>query len=462
MLQFILKTPRFKHYIPGNTPNLKAHAEITRKAALEGMVLLKNMKNTLPIASQVNKLAVFGRTSYDFIAGGTGSGDVNHVYVVSLIEGLQNAGFHIDNNVKMAYDRYIPIATERVPKRAEGHPNAHFLSKRLIPEMDLSNMDMNSVAENNDMAIITIGKKSGEFEDRHLNGDFNLTDAERKMIMDVCSAFHEVNKKVIVILNVSGVIETDSWIKEADAVLVAWLPGQEGGNSVADILTGKETPSGRLPMTWPIDYGDVPSKDDFPFPDEISDEQLLEAVQDFTDTGERISGTRKNFDFTVYNEGIYVGYRYYTTNHVKVSYPFGYGLSYTKFEYETPIVTKDTHGNLKISIEVKNAGTIPGKEVVQVYVAAPGKDMDKPVHELKGFAKTKKLDAGEAETVMIDIPYENLASFNEEASCWQVEGGDYTIIIAKHASDEHPLKVVVGEKPGITEVVRPCLMLEQK
>lgn len=458
ILEYILKTPRYQGYTADNNPDLKAHAVVTRNAALEGMVLLKNAKNALPVSNKVKNVAVFGRTSYDFIAGGTGSGDVNHAYVVSLIEGLNNAGFTVDPALKKAYEAYIPEAQAKKPKSTNQF--AAFLPKHLIPEMNLSASELQASARNNDVALITIGKTSGEFADRYISDNFNLTAAEKKMISDVCAAFHKAGKKVIVVLNVCGVIETKSWIGGPDAVLTAWLPGQEGGNSVCDILTGKETPSGRLPMTWPVSYNDVPSKADFPTPDEISDDQLLEALKGFADV--RTSGERKNFDYTEYNDGIYVGYRYYTTKNVPVSYPFGYGLSYTSFKYGKPVVSKDAQGNLTLTVEVKNTGKVAGKEVVQVYVSAPGKDMDKPARELKGFAKTRKLNPGESQTVSIAIPYESLASFNEKDSQWQVEAGTYTVMVAKNAADAKPLTATVSEEGRVTETVRPCLLPEQK
>lgn len=458
ILEYIIKTPRFKGYVADDNPDLETNALVARNSAIEGMVLLKNSENYLPISNEIKKIAVFGRTSYDFIAGGTGSGDVNHAYVINLIDGLQNAGFTIDADIKTIYEQYIPQATAAMPKR-EG-PFAAYLPKHLIPEMTLLPSDLQNAVKKNDVAIITIGKTSGEFADRNISDNFNLTDAEKKMISDVCTVFHKAEKKVIVILNVCGVVETKSWIDKPDAVVVAWLPGQEGGNSIADILTGKENPSGRLPMTWPVSYDDVPSKDDFPVPDDISDEQLMEALGGFTDI--RTEGDRKNFDYTEYKDGIYVGYRYYTTKGISVSYPFGFGLSYTSFKYDKLAVSKDDNGNITVSINVKNIGNTTGKDVVQVYVSAPGKDMDKPVRELKGFTKTKNLDPNESENVKIIIPYERLASFCESASAWQVESGDYTIIIAKNAADTEPLTAKITEVGRVTEQVQPCLLPEQK
>lgn len=259
-----------------------------------------------------------------------------------------------------------------------------------------------------------------------------------------------------VILNVCGVVETNSWIEYPDAVLVAWLPGQEGGNSVADLLTGKETPSGRLPMSWPVNYNDVPSKDDFPTPELVSKEDWVKTLVGFMD--ERTTGNRKNFDVTTYNEGIYVGYRYYTTENVPVSFPFGYGLSYTSFSYDKPCVIKESNGDIKVTVSVQNTGDVAGKEVVQVYVSAPGKDMDKPVRELKAFTKTRKLNPSEKETVTLVIPYESLASFNEKENCWQVEEGEYKVLIARDAMDSNPLMMEIMQKGVVTEKVRPYLL----
>lgn len=458
ILELIIKTPTFKGYTADNNADLKAHAVVTRNAATEGMVLLKNEGGVLPLGGQVKNVAVFGRTAYDFIAGGTGSGDVNHAYVISLTQGLANAGLKIDKNVQKAYEAYIPQA--KASMKADNEGIRRFMPKDLIAEMQIPAGILAKAAKSNDMAIITIGKTSGEFLDRKLSNNFNLTEAEQEMIDDVCNEFHKAGKKAVVILNVCGPVETASWTSKPDAILNVWLPGQEGGNSVADILTGKECPSGRLPMTWPLTYDDVNNKDDFPMPDEISDELINSALSGFAD--KRTTGTVRNFDYTEYNEGVYVGYRYYTTKGVKVAYPFGYGLSYTTFEKSAPAAAVSPGGDVTVKVNVKNTGKTAGKEVVQIYVSAPGKDMDKPARELKGFAKTRRLAPGESETVEIMIPYESLASFNVDDSRWQVEGGDYTIMVADNAADAAPLTATVGEKAGVTGKVWPCLMPEMK
>ena len=458
ILEFIMKTPTFKGIEADNNPDLKAHATVTRNAATEGMVLLKNDGNVLPLEGSTKKVAVFGRTAYDFIAGGTGSGDVNHAYVISLTEGLKNAGLKIDKTVQKAYEKYIPAA--KAAQKSDTELIGQFMPKKLIDEMQIADDMLAKAAKDNDMAIITIGKTSGEFLDRKVSSNFNLTMAEQSMINGVCDEFHKAGKKVVVILNVCGPVETASWTSKPDAILNVWLPGQEGGNSVADVLTGKECPSGRLPMTWPLTYNDVNNKADFPMPDEISNETISKTLEGFTD--KRTNGSTRNFDYTEYNEGVYVGYRYYTTKNVKVAYPFGYGLSYTTFEKSVPEAKVNADGDITVKVSVKNAGKTAGKEVVEVYVSAPGKDMDKPARELKGFAKTRKLAPGDAQTVEITIPYESLASFNEKDSRWQVEGGEYKVMVTDNAADAAPLTATVTEKAGITETVRPCLLPEMK
>lgn len=458
ILEFIMKTPTFKGIEADNNPDLKAHATVTRNAATEGMVLLKNDGNVLPLEGSTKKVAVFGRTAYDFIAGGTGSGDVNHAYVISLTEGLKNAGLKIDKTVQKAYEKYIPAA--KAAQKSDTELIGQFMPKKLIDEMQIADDMLAKAAKDNDMAIITIGKTSGEFLDRKVSSNFNLTMAEQSMINGVCDEFHKAGKKVVVILNVCGPVETASWTSKPDAILNVWLPGQEGGNSVADVLTGKECPSGRLPMTWPLTYNDVNNKADFPMPDEISNETISKTLEGFTD--KRTNGSTRNFDYTEYNEGVYVGYRYYTTKNVKVAYPFGYGLSYTTFEKSVPEAKVNADGDITVKVSVKNAGKTAGNEVVEVYVSAPGKDMDKPARELRGFAKTRKLAPGEAQTVEITIPYESLASFNEKDSRWQVEGGEYKVMVADNAADAAPLTATVTEKAGITETVRPCLLPEMK
>lgn len=398
LLELIVKTPRFKGYGFSNTPDLEAHAALTRQTSTEGMVLLENKNGTLPLKN-VNKVALFGNTSYDFIAGGTGSGNVNKPYVIDLKTGLANAGFAIDKNLQDAYEAYKDY-NRKMNRLGD---------RRRAEEMQISRRTIERLARNNDIAVVTIGRQAGEASDRQIENDFNMTAVEREMLENICSAFHALNKKVVVIMNMGNVMETASWKGMPDAILMAWQPGQEGGNSVADVLTGKETPSGKLTMTFPIMASDIPAVNNFP-----------------TGTGSKFGDNRRNIDYTLHEEDIYVGYRYFTTFGKEVSYPFGYGLSYTTFSYSKPVV-KASQDGFTASITVTNTGDAAGKEAVQLYVSAPGKDMKKPVRELKSFGKTKTLQPGESQTLTFKVSAYDLASFNQDESQWQTETGLYEV-----------------------------------
>ena len=258
ILNIIVKGPRFKGVQFTNKPDLKAHALVTRQSATEGMVLLKNDSAALPFSEETKKLAVFGNTSYDIITGGTGSGDVNEAYSVSLVEGLQNAGYSINENLMTAYQAYTDAVKEGRPRR-RGFMSM-FGGGAPIPEFTVNESLASSMAEVSDAALVTIGRNSGEGRDRSSGeGDFKLTASEVELINNVSAAFHAKGKRTVVILNVGGVIETASWKSIPDAILLAWQGGQETGNSIADILSGKANPSGKLAVTFPQKYEDVPS-----------------------------------------------------------------------------------------------------------------------------------------------------------------------------------------------------------
>jgi beta-glucosidase len=422
MLEFVVKTPRYKGYEYSNKPDLKAHAQVTRESATEGMVLLKNNNQTLPLGEEFKNIALFGVTSYDFIAGGTGSGDVNKAYVIDLMQGLSNAGFTVQEDVKDLYEKYK--AYQRAKIASETEFRNWFLGEPVLPEMPVAKLFIEKRAADSDIAVITIGRNSGEGGDRKVPNDFNITDGERKLLNDVCDAFHAAGKKVVVILNIGGVIETASWKDLPDAILLAWQPGQEGGNSVADVLKGIVNPSGKLPMTFPIAMMDHPSSINFPY------DYTPSPYNNFF--GRR--NNRRNVDFTVYEEDIYVGYRYFATANKQVSYPFGYGLSYTNFEYDKPKVT--VKGNQLIAtVTVKNTGDRSGKQVVELYVSAPDGKLEKPASELKAFAKTKELAPGESQTLSLEFSSYDLASYDEELQAWITDEGDYTAKFGTSVND---------------------------
>ena len=426
ILEMIVRTPRFKGYAYSNHPDLEAHAAVTRQSATEGMVLLENKGATLPLSAAVKKVAVFGTTSYDFIAGGTGSGNVNRAYTVSLLQGLENAGYTVDNTLAQTYQQYITTYIDEHPSPYPPQYAAIFGNPR-ADEMAVSRQICQEQAAANDVALITLGRTSGEFFDRKL-ADFNLSAQESALINDVSAAFHQAGKKVVVVLNVGGVVETASWRNKVDAILLAWQAGQEGGNSVADVLSGKASPSGKLTMTFPMKFGDHPSSANFPVDKEV---RIDQSFMERTDN----AMTEKDVDFTLYEEDIYVGYRYFDTFNKPVAYPFGYGLSYTTFAYSNPTVTNEG-GVITVSVDVKNTGKRAGKEVVQLYASAPdAAKVNKPEKELKAFAKTQELQPGESQTVKLTFAAADLASFDEATSSWVVDEGTYTLLIGASSRD---------------------------
>ena len=442
ILNLIEKSPRFQGYQFSNKPDLEAHAAVTRQSAAEGMVLMKNgqlkMDNgqlaaPLPFGDNIKNVALYGITSYDFIAGGTGSGNVNHAYVVSLLDGLKNGGYVISEELKTAYETYIADAKKAaeaaIEEQAKKDPkNAmllKFLPQPLPAEKLFSAEEIAKQAETADIAVITLGRISGEFVDRKV-ADFNLSASERQLLQQVCDVYHKANKQVVVLLNIGGVIETASWKELPDAILCAWQAGQEGGNSVVDVLSGKQSPSGKFTMTWPVNFNDAYSSKNFP----IDQDPRI----DMTNQGAKSANVR-NVDYTDYEEDIYVGYRYFDSFDVPVSYPFGYGLSYTTFEYSDAKIAQK-NDIYDITVTIKNTGSHEGKEVVELYVAAPdSKAANKPAKELKAYAKTKNLKPGEVQSLTLSITADQLASFDEAASAWVVAEGEYQFLVAASAQD---------------------------
>ena len=428
MLEYIVKTPSFHHFPASNKPDFERHAAITRQSATEGIVLLKN-NGALPWNvedKKINTVALFGVNSYDFLSGGTGSGCVHTPYVVDMVEGLKNVGITSSPTLTEIYRKYIEFA--RVKFQADRHParwyQMEMFGQQKYPEIAISAICINNEVKQADAAIVTIGRQAGEGVDREVEGEFNLSNVERQMIFDVCNTFHAAGKPVIVIINSGSVIETASWSGYPDAIICAWQPGEEGGNSIADIMTGKVNPSGKLTMTWPIAAADHPSTKNFPGGMDLYTYDTMKS------NGQQVPG----YDYTNHEEGIYVGYRYFDTKNCQVAYPFGFGLSYTTFEYSKPVV-KQKGEEIEVCVTVKNTGRVAGKEIVQVYVTAPKGQLDKPAKELKTFGKTRELKPGESETLRMTLQRRDLASFDEAQSAWVVDGGTYLFKIGANVSD---------------------------
>ena len=413
MLEYIVKTPRFKGYKYSGEPDLKAHAAITRQSSTEGMVLLKN-NAALPIRG-LKTVALFGVNSYDFMSGGLGSGAVNVGYSVDMVTGLKNIGVATTPQLTEIYQNYVKYAKAKL--KADKNPMMWFLDQGQpkLDEIDITERCVANEEPKADAAIITIGRQAGEGMDRQINGEFNLSKTEQDMIFRVSDAFHAKGKKVIVIINSGSVMETASWRDRVDAILVAWQPGIEGGNSVADILTGKVNPSGKLTMTWPIAATDHPSTANF------AKEYDMYTYKNMEGWGK---GNIPGVDFSNHEEDIYVGYRYFDTFKKDVAYPFGFGLSYTTFEMGKPSV-KANGKNIEVSVTVKNTGKVAGKQVAQVYVTAPKGAYEKPAKELKTFGKTRELKPGESQTLKMTLEKRDLASFDEANSQWKVDAGNY-------------------------------------
>ena len=423
MLEYIVKTPRFRKY-QYSKPDLKAHAQVTRQSSTEGMVLLKNA-GVLPIRD-LKTVALFGVNSYDFFSGGLGSGAVNVPYVVDMVQGLKNIGVSTTPLLTEIYQNYVKYAKAKL--KADKNPMMWFLDQGQpkLDEIEISERCVQHEVQEADAAIVTIGRQAGEGMDRKIDGEFNLTRQEQDMIFRVSDQFHQQGKPVIVIINSGSVMETASWRDRVDAILCAWQPGEEGGNSVADVLTGKANPSGKLTMTWPIAAIDHPSTKNYP------QEMDMYSYREMQGWGSGIP----NESYTNHEEDIYVGYRYFDTFQREVAYPFGFGLSYTTFSFSQPKV-KVAGDVVNVTITVKNTGSVSGKEVAQVYVQAPKGRLEKPVQELKAFAKTRELKPGESQTLTMQIEKRQLASFDEANSQWLAEAGQYTFRIGSSSRDIH-------------------------
>ena len=430
ILTLIFKSGKLKRPTFSNNPDLKTHAEITRMSASEGMVLLKN-ENALPLEN-IKNIALLGITSYDFISGGTGSGDVNEAYTISLEEGLQNVGFSINEKAKDIYETHKAAHQEEFVK-SEGLEAAFDTS--LPPEMSFTAEQLDAIVAASEVGVLTIGRNAGEGGDRVEVDDFLLTTLEKKMISDASKAFQSAGKKLIVVLNVGGVIETASWKDQPDAILLAWQGGQEGGNSAADLLSGNVNPSGKLPVTFPINLSDHASTQNFPQDGE--QQTILGLINNMMlgnkkarPEGEKI----KNKDYTNYEEGIYVGYRHFDKANLAVAYPFGHGLSYTDFEYSSAAVSLEKD-SIQISVQIQNTGKRIGKEVVQVYVSKYNSTIDRPLQELKAFTKSIALKPNATEELKINIAVSDIRYWDEAKNDWALEKGRYTIKLGSSSRD---------------------------
>ena len=411
VLEFIVKTPHYRKYSYSNHPDLQTHAQVARRAAAESIVLLRNEKETLPLNGG-EKVALYGISSVDFFGVGTGSVFVHTSHVANMQEALEATGFALDQDLANYYRHLYTLQQDK--ERME----ASAIDKRHRPEPEVTVKAIERQAQANDVAIIVLGRIAGEGADRGFHDDFQLSAPERELIQNVSLVYHKVGKRVVVVLNIVGVVETASWKELVDAIILPWAPGQEGAHAVADIIKGNVNPSGKLPMTFPVNYMDLPSATNFPYRWDMSGKK----------------GERRGVDFTPYEEGIWVGYRHIITHDIAVSYPFGYGLSHTTFDYGQPKVKAGQDG-FTATITVTNTGKVPGREVVQLYVSAPAGGLEKPHYELKAFAKTKTLMPGESDTLSMTVTAYDLVSFNESTAAWETAAGTHALLFGASATD---------------------------
>ena len=418
------------------------NAQLSKEAAEEGMVLLENENQALPLA-QGSKAALFGTGSYGTIKGGTGSGDVYNRYTISVYDALTST-YNISN---MAWwGEYLKTFEEKKAQAAEEKKDNDYVKYTqgrfggadsfLAIDQALTQSDMDKAkAGGVTTAFYTVSRVSGEGADRTIGkGDYELSEVEYNNIKLIAKNFD----KCVVLLNVGGVVDTKFFneIEGVDGLVLMSQAGMEGGNALADILTGKTTPSGKLTDTWAKNYSDYPAA---------------------TTIGDN-DGDNKQED---YKEGIYVGYRYFDTFNITPAYEFGYGKSYTSFDVE-PLTVAADENNVSVTVNVTNTGdTYSGKEVVEVYFSAPDGSIEKPYQELAGFAKTDNLAPGESQKLTVTYKTTEMSSYDEAKAAYVMEDGDYIVRVGDSSRNTKVAGVLTLDKDVVTEQLSNQLTLDK-
>ncbi len=385
-----------------------SHRAVARRAAAEGMVLLKNEGGVLPLAAG-SRVALYGSGASQTVKGGTGSGDVNERVCVSVYQGMKEAGYVVANEDWVAdyderYERARLAWRDDILAKSEGKQDAAVDFFAVYTSTPFVRPVGKKVEKTDaDVAFYILSRVAGEGADRFAaDGDYELTAEEREMLVDICASY----EKVVVAVNTGGLVDLSFMdeYKNICGLLQIVQPGMEGGHAFADLVSGKVTPSGKLTDTWACKYEDYPNAENF-------------------------SHNNGDVDHEVYKEGIYVGYRYFDTFEVPVRYGFGYGLSYTDFALETGSVSYDQEKkSLTIAVKVTNTGgTWSGREVVQVYVSCPQGGLEKEYRRLAAFEKTPVLEPGEGIRFTLEIPLDRLTSYDEKEPGWVLEPGSYGI-----------------------------------
>lgn len=418
------------------------NAQLSKEAAEEGMVLLENENQALPLA-QGSKAALFGTGSYATIKGGTGSGDVYNRYTISVYDALTST-YNISN---MAWwSEYMTTFEQKKAQAAEEKQNNDYVIYQkgafggadsfLAIDQALTQSDMDKAkAGGVTTAFYTVSRVSGEGADRTIGkGDYELSEVEYNNIKLIAKNFD----KCVVLLNVGGVVDTKffSEIEGVDGLVLMSQAGMEGGNALADILTGKTTPSGKLTDTWAKKYSDYPAS-------------------------ATIGDNDNNHDQEDYKEGIYVGYRYFDTFNITPAYEFGYGKSYTDFEI-TPLTVAADENNVSVTVNVTNTGAAySGKEAIEVYFSAPDGSIEKPYQELAGFAKTDELAPGESQELTVTYKTTEMSSYDEAKAAYVMEDGDYIVRVGDSSRNTKVAGVLTLDKDVVTEQLSNQLTLDQ-
>ncbi len=411
----------------------REHKALARRVAAEGIVLLKN-DGVLPLSNK--KIAIYGPGSRMTVKGGSGSGDVQERHSVTIEEGLLNAGFQFPTTLwmerfKNKYDADVAAWRVDVEEKIKGFSPIQTMKmfdvihENPMPYPACTPVLEDELTDATDTAIYVLSRQAGEGRDRRVEkGDYLLSDVEAESLK-VLSAHYT---KLILVLNCGSVIDL-SILDETriDAVLFYGQGGMEGGNALADLLTGKATPCGKLTDTWAMRYEDYPSQDTFSY-------------------------RNGNLEQEDYLEGIYVGYRYFSSFNVKTRYPFGYGLSYTTFDYEM-IFAKANQSEVELSVRVKNTGLYNGKEVVQLYLRKPNSKLGGESISLVAFAKTKLLASGEETELPLSFDLREFATFDENKSCFVLEEGEYGLFLGTSSESIAPYAVINIEEDVVVEEV---------
>lgn len=404
----------------------KEHKALARQAAAEGIVLLKN-DNVLPLTTR--SVALYGPGSRMTVKGGSGSGDVRERHSVTIEEGLKNAGFTFPSALwmdrfKEKYDADVSAWRNGVEEQIKKYNPIQtmqmflFIGEHPMPYPACTPIQEDELTDETDTAIYVLSRQAGEGKDRRVEmGDYLLSDVEEDSLRLLSRHY----RKLILVLNCGGAIDL-SILDEIriDAVLFYGQGGMEGGNALADILTGAVCPSGKLTDTWAMHYGDYPCAETF---------------------GHR-NGNLENEEYT---EGIYVGYRWFEKQGIVPRYPFGYGLSYTHFEQQVTAVSENN-----VTVTITNTGDFAGKEVLPLFIAKPSGGIDHEMRSLAGFAKTRLLQPGESQTLCIPYDLADIASFDEDRSSFILEAGEYRLSLGDQLCGNIRL-----EQERILETVQP-------